>query len=327
MAYTDKKYYDRQCLIVVNDDRGLRNDEIDVFTRLSLPKDVTFSVGKPSLNTIYIAHPARKGLYIPLSDHSLAIFRDKMDELVLLLQALGATDIEIVRTQGMNIEQMNRSNSSVEVEGGWTPKYSASMGYRNAESNSSSNSSDHGYRLRIKSDNSSYPFVPEGLQWYCLTPEWEKMVKQRMLGLQEYELEVRSSYSNSISSSSMDALKVTAKVLFAKLKFSYSSEYESNFKEVGEISWRLKIKFRPLKEYPANHPKTNDVSETQSKQAVNGRLAYKESCRQLIAGNGKVSDTIRIELNRLRDKFGISSDEASLIEAEFLPKKKWFWPF
>ena len=33
MAYTDKKYYDRQCLIVVNDDRGLRNDEIDVFTR------------------------------------------------------------------------------------------------------------------------------------------------------------------------------------------------------------------------------------------------------------------------------------------------------
>lgn len=46
MSYTDKMYYDRQCIVVVNDDRGLRNDEIDVFTRMNLPSDITFQMAE-----------------------------------------------------------------------------------------------------------------------------------------------------------------------------------------------------------------------------------------------------------------------------------------
>lgn len=337
MSYTDKEYYDRQCIMVVNDDRGLRNSDIDVFTRLNLPGDITFSNGRPVLRTIYVAHPARKGLYIPLAEHEMAMFRDKMDELILLLQALGATDIEIVRTQGMSAEQMNRIGSSIDVGGGWKSN-SLSGGYSSSQFQSSSNSRMNGYHLKVKSSNDKYPFVPQGLQWYQLTPEWEKMVKQRMLGLQEYEIELRSSYSSSISSSQMESLKLAAKIIFARLNVSSSSEYESNFKESGEIVWCLRIKFRPLKEYAHNdiqglsrsstnkiqHTTTASLSSSYSKQ---GKTDYRESCKQLIPKNGKISDVIRIELNRLRDESGISADEAASIEAEYLPKKKWYWPF
>lgn len=338
MSYKDKKYYDRQCIMVVNDDRGLRNGEIDVFTRLNLPRDITFSDGRAALNTIYVAHPAREGLYIPLVDHELAMFRDKMDELILLLQALGATDIEIVRTQGMSAEQMNSKGSSTDAGGGWKSSVSLSGRYSASQSNSSANSRASGYHLKVRSSNDNYPFVPQGMQWYQITPEWEKMVKQRMLGLQEYELELRSSYSCSISSSQMESLKIAAKIIFAKLNFSTSSEYENNFKESGEIIWGLKIKFRPLKEYSQEEVLSTPLSKTSSVQHQSptqllslqkeqGGSKYRESCKHLIPNSGKISDTIRIELNRLRDKFGVSADDAAKIEAEFIQKKKWYWPF
>ncbi len=339
MAYIDKKYYDRQCIVVVNDDRGLGNDEIDVFTRLNLPADIVFSDGRASLNKLYIAHPAKKGLYIPLANHELAIFRDKMDELTILLQALGATNIEIVRTQGLSAEQLERSKSSTNISGSWKSSISAEMGYDSAQTDHTANSRANGYHLKIKSNSNRYPFVPEGLQWYKVTPEWEKMVKQRMLGLEEYELELKSSYSSAISSSKMESLKLAAKVIFAKASLSTYSEYESNFKESGEIVWGLKIKFRSLEEYSKEDMNTyNETKSNGSKHDVpisGGSfsskdqllLKYKESCTVLIPKNGKISDTIRIELNRLRENLGITSDEATLIETEFVSKKKWFWPF
>ena len=337
MPYTDKKYYDRQCIMVVNDDRGLRNSDIDVFTRFNLPEDIAFSDGRATLNTIYVAHPANKGLYIPLANHELALFRDKMDELILLLQALGATEVEIIREQGMSAEQVNRSSSSTDAGSGWKSTVSLSGGYHTSQSHTSANAKADGYHIKVKSNNDNYPFVPQGLQWYQLTPEWEKMVKQRMLGLQEYELELRSSYLSSISSSQMNALKATAKIIFARLNFSTSSEYESNFKGSGEIVWRLKIKFRPLQKYAQNEieslsrSRDNQIPNTSTAPSSyfskHGKSNYRESCKQLIPPNGKISDTIRIELNRLRDKFGISADEAASIEKEYLPPKKWFWPF
>lgn len=338
MSYTDKMYYDRQCIVVVNDDRGLRTDEIDVFTRMNLPSDITFSDGRASLNKLYIAHPARKNLYIPLADHELIFFRDKMDELTMLLQALGATDIEIVRTQGLNAEQLNRSKSSTNISGGWKSSISAEMSYDSAQTNRNANAKANGFHLKIKSDSNRYPFVPNGLQWYKITPEWEKMVKQRLLGLEEYELELRSSYSSSISSSQMESLKLAAKVIFAKVSFSYSSEYENDFKETGEIVWGLKIKFRPLREYSGNDkthqaPQSDDSknamdpSDNSSSTADKRLLSYRESCKSLIPTNGKISDAIRIELNRLREILGITADEATLIEREFLNLNKWFWPF
>lgn len=335
MAYTDKKYWDRQCIIVVNDDRGMGNDEIDVFNRINLPSDIIFSEGRASLNKIYIAHPAKKGLYIPLADHDLTIFRDKMDELIILLQAIGATDIEILRTKGLNTEQMNRKATSIEAGGSWKC-VSGSMGMSKNQSNYNANSRAESYHIKIKSYSDRYPFVPKELHWYQITPAWEKMVKQRMLGLEEYELELKSSYSSSISSSRMESLKIAAKIIFAKLNFATSSEYESNFKESGEIVWGLKIKFRPLKEYSMSNVSFNanngqyilkDIS-TQSLSSENqGVSEYKESCKLLIPKNGKISDTIRIELNRLRENLGISASKAIEIEAEFTKNKKWFWPF
>ena len=136
----------------------------------------------------------------------------------------------------------------------------------------------------------------------------------------------------------MDSLKLAAKVIFAKVSFSYSSEYENDFKETGEIVWELKIKFRPLREYSGNDkthqaPQSDDSknamdpSDNSSSTADKRLLSYRESCKSLIPTNGKISDAIRIELNRLREILGITADEATLIEREFVKKNKWFWPF
>lgn len=112
MAYIDKDYKDRQCLMVVDDDRGINQKEIDLFTRSTLLKGLSFSTGRPELNALYIAHPGNKGLYIPFKEHETAFFDDKMNELIILVQSLGATDVEIVRCVGASSEEiLNKSNS------------------------------------------------------------------------------------------------------------------------------------------------------------------------------------------------------------------------
>ena len=323
MAYIDKDYKDRQCLMVVEDDRGINQKEIDLFTRGTLPKGLSFSTGRPELNTLYIAHPGNKGLYIPFEQHEIAFFRDKMDELIILLQSLGATDVEIVRCVGASSEEiLNKSNS-----------WSVGMAYKEVGGNVSNDTStssrkqatsNGNIRIKVKSSPVTPPQVPQGLNWYPLHPEWEKMARQRLLGLEEYELDVCSSYSGSFSDSKVNNLKAALNVVFLKVDTSYSERVEVIKSSNHSISLSLKIKFRPLSEYAVNAGGTAKfVNETDA------YAKYRESCRSLIGDKGKINDVIKIELNRIRENLQLPASKAQEIEQEFIKvkKKNRFGPF
>lgn len=322
MAYKDKDFRDRQCIMILENDRIPERTDIDIFTRWNLDKSITFSTGRPQLNTLYIAHPARKGLYIPFEEHETALFRDKMDELILLLQSLGATEIEIERLEGMPVEDLQSVTTSFGA-GASNSKFAFRGDSESSTSTRTSSSVTGSYLLKAKSSPTQPPCVPGDLQWYNITPEWEKLARQRLNGLTEYELQVSSSYSGSISESRMNSIRASLKVLLWSADADYKRTVESTHSKSKSTTWRLKIKFKPLDKYTTKDIRTKNISAPQ----LSPIESYRESCKSLIGDTGKITDTVKIELNRIREQLGLSANEALSIEKQFTKKKSIFWPF
>lgn len=107
-------YKDRQYLMVSNDLKGCYDPIIKVFREKYMP-NVDFPIGHPKIGTLYIAHPYRKGLYLPYDEANNAFFLEKVHELCYLAQCLGATEINITSIKGQSLSDMK--SSSVNVNG------------------------------------------------------------------------------------------------------------------------------------------------------------------------------------------------------------------
>lgn len=255
MAYLDKPYQQRQFLMVVNDDRGTSNNEIDVFTPSSLPKGVNFGGKKWTLNTLYIAHPAKVGLYIPFEDHEMAFFNDKMHELSKLCMGLGATQIDLIWEKGEKINESLNTSESLGGSIGVGGKGNGSMEYSNSNRSSSSNSSEKSLFLSIKGNPIGFPKIPEGLEWLHSELAWQRMAELRMLGTETYELKITSKSSSSLSRSETESLKASLKVLIVKASAHYDSSMEKMFDEMMETVWKVRVFFKPLSSYTQNDSK------------------------------------------------------------------------
>lgn len=333
MRYIDKPCGKRQFLMVVEDDRGTANDTIDVFRKSELPQGVHFGLNAVNKNELYIAHPSEKGLYIPYVKHEISFFQDKIHELSILLQALGAEEIKISWIKGMRLKDMEKSSFNLNGSGS-AGKYGGLSGdYSDQRYTSSSKSNNNGVMLTITSDSVNPPFVPNGLHWYEGEPTWKRMVQQRLLGMKTYSIEVSSKSSSESTSSSSESLKVALRVLFVKLKVNVSETLEKMLKEDEETIWKVDVKFKPLSSY--TRTETNSYSSSSfsrsnstSNYAANDgnpELSYRNSCLKLIKSK-KIPDAVAIELNRLRAQLNLSISVAEQIEDEVKGtiKEPWY---
>ncbi len=331
MKYVDRPYGKRQFLMVVEDDRGTANEVIDVFRKGDLPYGVHFGLGTAQKNELYIAHPSKKGLYIPFAGHELAFFQDKIHELSILLQALGAQEINISWVKGRSIEDMEKSSFGLGV-GGSAGKYGdGNMSYNEQKFASNTNKSKSGIMLSITSDSIVPPFVPPNLHWYESEPAWQRMVHQRLLGMKSYSLQISSKSSSQSNSVSSESFKSSLRVLFVKLKVNVNETLEKMLKEDEETIWKVDVKFKPLSDYNndtsnfcKSSPSQENFSKNKSYENSNAELSYRNSCAKLIKSR-KITDAVAIELNRLRDQLNIPISMAEQIEDEVKSSLKQPW--
>lgn len=276
MRYTDKPYQDRQFLMLVDDDRGMATSSIDVFTPFSKPSNLSFGNQRMSLNTLYIAHPAYKGLYVPFGEHEIDFITDKIQDLSHLCLALGALSIELQWIKGKSVSEMRNKDQSFggSVSAGFIP-VNASMqmsGSSRSENNATSNKN---VSLAIKSSATIAPFIPTDLRWMKYEPQWSQMAKSRMLGAEEYTLTVSSSSSSSMSQKDSENLVADLKVLKTKIGVNYSSSVESFLSNSEETIWRVKVTFRPLSDYIPKE--TTPTSAAQEITNQNNEASNKKS--------------------------------------------------
>lgn len=246
-------YHERQFIYIaknVDALAGCYDDNIQwLFTIDALPKELQFPVGHPQPNSLYYAHPAKKGVYLPIEGADEELFNDKVRDFQRLAQCLGATEITFRSVKGHSLSESFSKEYDVEVGGGYKG-FEGSVGYGNKRSGSSSQSA-HGEREMVQRFNpNKAPYVPDDVAWLAVDPEWQSLVKKRLEGnMLHYSVRISSRKTMAVTDSRMDDVKVAFKAFVANAHVNYSQQMERSFQREEETEWEISVSFKPLEEF------------------------------------------------------------------------------
>lgn len=250
--FSSRDYHERQFIYIAkNIDAlaGCYDDNIQwLFTIDALPKELQFPVGHPQPNSLYYAHPAKKGVYLPIEDADEELFNDKVRDFQRLAQCLGATEITFRSVKGHSLQENISKGFDVEVGGGYKG-HEGSVGYGNKRSNSSSQSMKGEREMVQRFNPTKAPYVPDDVAWLAVDPEWQSLVKKRLDGnMLHYSVRISSRKTMSVSDSRMDDVKVAFKSFVASAHVNYSQQMERSFEREEETEWEISVSFKPLEE-------------------------------------------------------------------------------
>lgn len=250
--FTKLPYQERKYLMFVNKLGNCIEDipDMQFFPISCIPNDVKIEGGVPSTGQLYIAHPYRTGVYLPVSKYESLIFRERVHELSKVMMALGATEIRTIRNSGYksqsNYESSTRTSSTVSYGG----KFDFGGGRTTGSQYGIENEKEDAIVINFRNDPLQNPHIPQGLIWYPHDREWQQIADNRLNGnLLEYEINISSKEVNLISNSERSNIEAQARVLLVSGSFSRETSSSSIFKEESAKSTSILIKFKSRKDY------------------------------------------------------------------------------
>ena len=332
--FTSINYANRQLIFVGRDDDHIagcydHSNNINwVFTLNYVPSDIKFPIGHPQANTLYIAHPVNKEIYIPFEGSAYNFFIDKVHELCHLLQCLGATEISFKSIKGRETTMEVNGNWGIGGEIGATKygkangQYSQTNGYNSYQSKSSE------MGLVMTANPKEYPFCPNDLKWLETETQWKNFVRQRLSGnVLSFNQTISTKSVSNISNSQKIEIKGAFENFMARVSANYERETDSTFKETEETEWEITAKFKPLEDYDNVDEKkiTTQQTEELTEESANidtailtdDEQSYAEEVKFCLE-DGAIGDKERRFLDRMRTKLGISPERATEIEESLL---------
>lgn len=323
-SFLNDDYNKRKFLFTVSNDKQIpgcydKEDNVQwIFSLGLIPDYINFPVGHPQPNTLYIGHPLKPGVYIPFENATEQLFMEKVRELLLVAQCLGAVEIKFKRIKGLDVS--NSESSCLERSGEAGRKFlnvGGSLGVSGSETNTYS--SKDGVELVQRYSPIKKPFCPEGMVWYDSDPTWQTLVKQRLNGnILSYVEHVSSIETTTVSSNQLMSLKGSFEYLFAKASGSYDAKTDKTFSKTEEIEWEIDMKFKPLQDfdnaYVTNSQATDSIDQSLNSELSEDELAYKEEVEFCLEDASEIDAHSRKFLERKRQKLGLSETRALEIE-------------
>ena len=240
--------------LVIDNELHYLPDSFKVLTMNSIPTELQFPVGHPIDKQMYICHPLKTKMYLPVEDYQLELFRDEVKELCVLLQALGAKKLSITDNRSNEISSDNKQRLGGEIGGG----------FKTMEGNSKLSMASEGEEyLKIKNEfvrNQEFerstisPCVPEGLVWYSHRADWQQMALQRNQGTLIHHHDYLSIHKNTlVNENEKRQLEADFKTLMAKGNVKVDMDKNRLFKENSGYTFELNVDFYPLSSYKNNN--------------------------------------------------------------------------
>lgn len=245
--------------LVIDNDLHYLPDSFKVLSINTIPTEIQFPTGHPIEKQMYICHPLKPKVYLPVDDYQLELFRDEVKELCLLLQALGAKNISITDSRSNEKKLNQKRNLDVET-GGDIKTYSANVkGGLDLENEEYLKIRNEFVRKQEFTISSTSPCVPEGLVWYSHRADWQQMALQRSRGTLIHHHDHLSIQKNSlVNENEKKQLEVDFKALVAKGNSKIEIDKSKLFKENTDYIFELNVDFYPLSAY---ENKKKDLSE------------------------------------------------------------------
>lgn len=264
--FSGQEYSSRQFIYIgkdVNSLIGCYSDTIEwLFTIDKLPKELKFPMGHPQPNSLYYAHPAKRGFYLPVDSTDKELFDDKVRDFVRLAQCLGATRIEFKSLKGRNVSEGTTTTLGIEV-GGEYKKVGGNVGYENSRSRQSSQAGQYSKTVVHELNPRKLPYLPDENEWLAVDKDWQNLVKTRVEGGQtHYSVKISSSETMSVSEDRMDAVNVDFNAFLVKGHVNVKKGKSHTFSREEETVWEISVDFKPLQDYSLND---NQLDKLESK--------------------------------------------------------------
>lgn len=188
--FSQLTYHERKFIMPVKsfDDYSKDISDIQLFRISHIPADIKFEDCVPTVGELYIAHPYRQGVYLPVSQYEHLIFRERIHELSKVMMALGAIEIRTLQNSDSKTQSSseNSSNTSASVGLG---KFGAKGAFSSFLKSLAENEKSDSIVINFKNDPIDLPKLPDGLIWYPHDKEWQHIADCRLHGnILEYEI-------------------------------------------------------------------------------------------------------------------------------------------
>ena len=252
--------------LVIDNELHYLPDSFKVLTINSIPTELQFPAGHPIDKQMYICHPLKPKMYLPVEDYQLELFRDEVEELGVLLQALGAKKFSITdnRSNEKSLDQKRRLN--IEAGGGVKIQEANVKGSMYSESEEYLKIKNEFIRNQEFERSSKLPCVPEGLIWYSHRADWQQMALQRNQGTLIHHHDYLSIQKNTlVNDNEKRQLEADFKTLMAKGNGKVDMDKSRLFKENSDYTFELNVDFYPLSAYKNNNFITESLKFGKSK--------------------------------------------------------------
>lgn len=275
---------------------------------------LSFPMGHPIANQLYVGHPLVPSKYLPFDDYQLVFVEDKIREFCEFVQDLGATEITIdcLNSSYNNDDSNTNKTYSGGIDGagrGISGSVKTNNSRRLIEELSRS------INLHQTFNPTQKPILHPNLMWYQHEPSWQRLYNQRMSGgLLTHEERMETKKSQVLEDKELQDIKAEVKGIFAKLNIGFDQNDESRYEQQENAILSIKVRFAPLNEL--NGEGNNSQAKIGNGISIDlsaNESEYVEEYKECLS-NGKISTGERRLLDKLRDKLGITPSRAKELE-------------
>ena len=244
--FFDNDYSKRKTILVSNGSNFLATAFLPL-DKNKLPNEINFPVGHPIENELYIGHPFKSIVYLPLENYELDLFLDRINEFCYLLQCLGAVELSIKTIKGQATDKISSEelsvNSSLNI-----PKYGAiNTEFENKNSNESNTEFNRKLEKIQRFSPTKKPFIPTDLIWFNNEPSWQRLYQQRINGnILEYHENVSTNQKKLLSETEFTKIKAEYEHSLVSAKIDVSANSSSKFTDHENTEWEISVKFESI---------------------------------------------------------------------------------
>ena len=311
--YLSFDYKERKALLTTAAIADAGTMHVDVFRMSSLPNNISFPVGHPVVNQVYIGHPYLPEVYLPIETYQYAFVEDRVREFCELAQALGATEITVEALNASNTSQ----NGSIDRRGSGGASYAGNSGSGSAHRNEVYGSVEEKYQaLNFHQEYEPIEPVhlPEKTVWYPHESGWQRLYQQRLKGILSHEERIETRKSQVLSGSELKEIKGEVKTIF-EANGEWEESMDEKFIQEENAVLSIKVKFAPL----------SQLTGMQQPQATQKSISHDEQkyleMYMEYASDGEISERDRRMLNKMRSMMNISEERAGELEGSFSKPK------
>ncbi|NLH40114.1 MAG: hypothetical protein GX445_08670 [Elusimicrobia bacterium] len=246
-------------------------EHINILDIKKIP-NIEFRDGSPAINQLYIGHPYIDKEYIPFEDSQFEILRERVGEFFELMQALGATKVDVKSVVINKHEYIIESNieagghvsanpAKVVSKLGMLPasasnyllkilpndEIKAGATYKKQENKSTTEVSLHELKINQVFHPTKKPFLPEGLIWYKHEPSWQQLYRQRLRGdLLQHTERISTKNNNLIQDSEISQIAGELGIILAGRDINVKKPIKQKMEIQEDVELVIDVKFAPL---------------------------------------------------------------------------------